>query len=244
MKYLLVLGCLILSLTNVIGQEINDKRAPREAYIIKEAVTIRSLDTKIFDLRLSRYIGRVAFEAKKCLSNKTDGKVEMIADGQFSRMANVVKKGWRSFIFTFNEYVRELEVKNLFKTGCIKIRNMKILRSRFRRGGGGDYYPGDSDAFSQVAFLQESVEYLFHLVDANDRSTYLDPFIIILGKSLSILESSSSFSADAKQAIEDVINFLERSDEFWQGLLVVPSCNTLARDVLSTKRILKRMITD
>lgn len=219
---------------------------PGERVFQKKSLKIKSGDTKFVSLKQGYYLDRISFEAKRSFFADKDCNLQLTLDGYQYVTLSVSKSGWRTYTTSFAEFSKSIEFKNLSQNGFIKIRNVRILPQRVSVGGhpgpGYDHISNGTDAYYQVAYLKNSVDYLFHVVDPEDRKEYLDGFVVILGNALAILETSTGLSQSARNAVIEVVNYLEKIDPFINELLQTPNLADIGREMKSTKRVLERML--
>ena len=240
MKKLKILSILLIifSLQTLWAQD--QKASTKE---IDLNVKLRSWDTEFVTVR-GGYVDRMVVELRRCFLNSTPATIYFSLDGATNRQVEVKSNRWRKVVVEFAQFGRELEIKSNFKKGCVKIRKIKILPRRYMSGGGNwDYSCNPNDASYLVMQLKDAVYYLqFSVAGVNRR--LLDEFNVILGKTLSVLESSSDISSDTRDAIVSLVAFMNRTDidALMGQVLQVPTTSDIGREMLSARRVLSKMV--
>jgi hypothetical protein len=244
MKYSYVFTVLftLLSLLSYAQEQDLDQTSP-ELYSMPDKVKLLSFDTKFIRLNRVGFIDRISFEARQCGLKSDEKIVSLSINGQNFAQSSIKSKHWRTYVVTFADYGRELELKSMFDRGCIQVRNINILARRYsQRGHVGDHISYGTDAFHEVEYLKSMTDYLFHAVSASDRVRYLDPFTLVISDALAVLETSSGLSLSAREAVERVVRQLEVMQPLIEQLLRTPNESDVARELLLVKRRLSKLL--
>jgi hypothetical protein len=227
----------------LVGFVSNSAEANMPVTFQAAAIKIKASDTKIISLDRGYQIDRITFQARKSLMANDSARLLLSVDGHHTLSVNVPKTGWRTYTATIADFAKFIEVRNISNNGWIKIRNITLLPRRIiNPGPGHDYIPSGSDAYYQVAFIKTTTDYLYHVINQEDRVRFIDPFVIILGNSLSVLETSSDISHSARVAVENVVVYMDSIAPFLDQMLQTPALSDLARELKTTQRLLNRML--
>jgi hypothetical protein len=236
---------LLISLSSVFtfAQDQDIEQTATDLHSVEIKVKLLSFDVAFIKLNRVGFIDRISFEARQC-GRKLDEKIISLSiNGQNFAQSAIKSKKWRTYVVTFADYGRELELKSLFEQGCVQIQNINILARRYtQRGHLGDHISNGSDAFHEVEYLKSMTDYLFHAVSASDRVRYLDPFTLVISDALAVLATSSGLSLAAREAVEKVVRQLEVMQPLIEQLLRTPNESDLARELLLVKRRLSKLL--
>ncbi|MCB9092377.1 MAG: hypothetical protein H6620_07450 [Halobacteriovoraceae bacterium] len=213
----------------------------------EEAIKIKSGDIQFINFKSGHYLDRISFEAKNsCGGSSSILKVSADGGVRYSSVS-VNGKDWKTYIASFSEFSRSLEVYNSSSKGCVKLKDVKILPRRLHSGGGyfgAEYVVTANDAYYYVGDLKVKLDYLVHTIEFEDTKNYIAPLNIVLGDALSILETTSELSPASAQAVSNVVAELNKMEPLLNQLMSTPSAQDIAREIKSTRRVLERMLLD
>ena len=194
-----------------------------------------------------RYASRMVVTLKKCALAK-GGRLHILINGEEHRYIDVKRVlGERSYSVPVERYVEFIEFTNDLDRGCLKLKKVSLIRGRRLNQipgvGNWNVVVNDSEAYMEVNNIKLQIDTLFHQVGPQQRANYLDPLTVTLGQTLAILESTPTLSQDASNAVLALVTQIESMEAFFDELMRTYSTEITAREVKSSARRLKRMLT-
>lgn len=208
-----------------------------------DEVKIRKQDLTLISLPRIAFIDRIIMEIKispLCGHGSFDVTFDSMSKKTLHLPGNVL--GWRKKIINVSERARSIEIYN--NLNCkLKIRNIQVLPRRYTfNNGGKPVYEANTDSAAHVNFILENLVFIESLVGDQDRIKYLTPTKKVLGNALSVINTSPETSQSARFAIEKVITQLNEIHPFIEKLQSIESTFDIAREILSAKQTLEKMI--